>query len=120
VIAAAHGVAAFRSSRWISARAAPGRGSGARAARDPGSSRATAQYDIGKPTRTNCAIGGAAIKLRRLVWFGIRQVPRESNYGGLSFGARSLVARLERCVLSLVLVSVIVLQLVPQRPQPLH
>ena len=30
-----------------------------------GSRRATAQYDIWKPTRTNCAIGGAAAKLRR-------------------------------------------------------
>ena len=35
-----------------------------------GSRRATAQYDIGKPTRTVCAIGGATAKLRRfgLVW----------------------------------------------------
>src|SRR5262249_31743468 len=50
---------------------------------------AAAQYDIGKPTKPNCAIGGAAAKLRRLVWFGIRRGPRREHYGGLSFGARS-------------------------------
>ena len=64
----------------------PGRGNGARAARGAAPGVQPPNTTLGKPTRTNCAIGGAAAKLRRLVWFGIRG-PLGHTTGGLRFGA---------------------------------